>query len=197
MRLTVLLLFALAARAAAAEKAPTPLTAQELEVIWQDRFIQHDEDGSRQALRDVRRLIASPQLTLPFLKTKLKPVPTVDQARITAMVADLDSATFDARENAMKELEALGVVAGPALEKKLKEQAPLEVRQRLETLLKRIDGQGLSVADLRSLRGIEVLEGIGTAEAKTQLTDLAKGGAGHVITARAQQALANLAGRAK
>lgn len=182
---------------AAQEKKIAPLTAKDLDVIWQEHFIQQDDEGARQALLDIRRMVEAPPLAVAFLKSKLKAAPTADDQKIAGYLADLDSSSFEAREKAMKELETLGALVGPALDKKLREETPLEVRQRLETLQKRIDSRGLTADDLRSVRGISVLEGIGNPEAKAVLEVLAKGGQGAVTTEQARQALANLAGRGK
>ena len=116
------------ARAADAELAP-----KQLAEIW-DRLGQHES-----AVDDIGRLVRSPGGVVPFLKKHLQPVPAPDRKQIGQYLADLDSKNFRQRENAAKELEVLGQLAGPAVEAKLKEKLPLEVRRRLEMLQARLN----------------------------------------------------------
>src|SRR5262249_5002646 len=116
------------------EKKDTPLTAKQLETIWTD-LGQNDDDGTKHALTGLQTMGRSPTLRVPFLKDRLKPVAGPDPKRIDQLIEDLDGKDFKTREKAAKELEALGLFAGPALDRKLKEQLPLEVRRRIEGLV--------------------------------------------------------------
>ncbi|OAI47908.1 hypothetical protein AYO44_08510 [Planctomycetaceae bacterium SCGC AG-212-F19] len=164
------------------------LTAKQLDGIWTD-FIRNDEEGTKKALQGIAALAKSPKAAVPFLKDRLKPVPVADAKKINQAIADLDSANFQAREQASKTLEAIGVVAVPAIEKKLGEKLSLEPQQRLEAILQKIDDRPMTTDELRASRAIEALEAIGTPEARAILDTLAKGGAGALVTERAQQAL--------
>lgn len=167
------------------------LTAKQLDGIWAD-LIRNDQDGSKTALQGVVALAKAPKAAVPFLKDRLKPVPPADPKKISQAVADLDSANFQAREQATRTLEGLGVVAVPAIEKKLQDKLPLEVQQRLEAVLQKIDDRPLTAEELRASRAIEALEAIGTPEARAVLDTLARGGAGALVTDRARQALGRL-----
>jgi hypothetical protein len=197
LSLTVLVAaLASASRAEQAEKKPAaPLTAKQLDAVWTD-FAQNDDDGSRQAFQGIQGLIAAPKLAVPFLKERLKPVAGPDVKKIEQCITDLDGKDFKMREKAAKELEAIGVFAGPALERKLTEQLPLEVQRRISGLLEKIDRQPLTAAELQAVRGIEALQGIGTAEAADVLQSLAKGADGSIVTVQARKALAGLKARA-
>jgi hypothetical protein len=65
--------------------------------------------------------------------------------------------------------------------------------RRLEALQRKLDAQVIPVDVLQSLRAIEVLELIGTPEAREILNGLAKGAPGHLITEEAKESLRRLA----
>jgi hypothetical protein len=69
---------------------------------------------------------------------------------------------------------------------------PLETRQRLEDLLKQMTGDVLQGERLRVYRAVEVLERIGTAEARQVLQALADGAPGAMVTKTARAALERL-----
>jgi len=183
-----LLLACSAVLAAQPQAAPTP---QQLDAIWRD-FIQHDHQGAQQARSGMRVLLGAPKLAVPFLQARLKPAPVIDAKKIDQAIADLDSASFQTREKAAATLEALGPAAAGAMEKKLALNPSLEVRQRLETLLQLADDKAMTAEELRGVRAIEVLEGIGSPEARTVLQALARGGDGSIITEQARAALGRL-----
>jgi hypothetical protein len=171
------------------------LQPADLEAIWKD-FTQNDDAGSKKAWQGIATMIQYPQAAVPFLKERLKPVPRADQKRIDQCLEDLDSRNFKRREKAMKDLEEFGQSAVPLLDRKLAEQTlSLESRRRLEALAQRLTKTTLSGDELRSLRGIEVLEGIGTPEAMAILKELAAGGEGAALTVQARKAVARLARR--
>src|SRR5262245_11343739 len=171
------------------------LSAKDFEAIWDD-FTLSDDDGVKKAYRHICTLIGSPKQALTFLRARLKPVPAPDQKKIDQWLADLDSNDFNTRESASKELERIGALALPALRKKLDSQLPsLEVRRRMERIIEKTAGVVLSAEDLRATRAIEVLHGIGNAEAQELLTTLSRGAAGAKLTEDAKSALALLARR--
>jgi hypothetical protein len=170
------------------------LTPQQLEVIWKD-LIRHDDEGTQKARAAIRSMIASPPATLVFLIERLKPAPVADAKQIDKCIAELDSSDFQTRDKATKALEAFGVLAVPAMEKKLEQKPSLEVRQRVESLLQQIDTQPMTAEELRSLRAMDALEAIGTPEARAILDNLAKGGAGAMTTEHAKKALQRLGNR--
>jgi hypothetical protein len=71
----------------------------------------------------------------------------------------------------------------------------LEARRRMEALLEKTKTV-FSGEELCSIRAVEVLEGIGTPDAKEILEILARGGEGAVLTQQAKKALARLGTRA-
>lgn len=166
----------------------------QLEAIWND-FTMNDEAGTTKAWQGISTAIKSPAVAVPFLKQRVQVVPRVDADRLNQWLADLDSEDFKTREKATKELEGLGELAVSALEKKIGEKTlSLEARRRLETLLQN-SKTSLSGEELRGIRAVEVLEGIGTPDALVVLDKLAHGGEGAVVTEHARKAVARLAQR--
>lgn len=66
------------------------------------------------------------------------------------------------------------------------------MRQRIETLLARLQGVRLEPDALRALRAVEVLEKASIPEARKVLEHLAAGAEGVLLTREAQAALARL-----
>lgn len=193
--LTLLLLLPGAMRAAEPDKKgpPTELGDKELEVIWKD-LAEGDDAGTRNAFKGIHAMILSPKTAVPFLKGKLKPAPQADSAAIAKCIADMDSTDFKVRNGASARLQKFGMPSLPLLEKKLKEKVSLEIRRRLEGIVNKLNdtANNLSADDLRAIRAVEVLEGIGNKEAQEVLQGLAKGGEGARITVDAQEALGRL-----
>jgi len=171
-------------------KPAADLTAKELQALVNDLGAEGEK-----SFQAVFALAAVPKQAIPALREKLKPVPAPDAKFIDQMIADLDSNDFVTRKKANDELEKLAELAEPALREAIKGQPPLEVRQRVESLLKRLEGQQLTAAQLRIIREMSVLEKIGSTEAREALQTMAKGAAGSRITKEAEKALARLARR--
>lgn len=134
---------------------------------------------ARKAEQALRKLAARPTEVLPFLKDQLKPVPGVkpDAEKIAKLIADLDSPRYVVREGAMRDLERLGGFAREPVQEALKKPGLTpEVRERLEKLTDRVNKPDTGTEWVRPLRGVELLERIGTPDAVAQLKDLAGGG---------------------
>jgi hypothetical protein len=121
------------------------------------------------------------------------------------LIANLDADDLSARESATSELARLGVLAAPAFRKALKAVSSPEIQDRLGKLLHALgedlpDGEavpGLVQAPetLALMRGIWVLEKIGTPEARSLLQGLAKGDPNARAVRDATAALRRLTGR--
>jgi RNA polymerase sigma factor (sigma-70 family) len=149
-------------------------------------------DDARKAYAAVWRLIESPEATVPFLRRHLRPVPEPDAKKIRQHLTDLDSERFAVRERASKELEDLGPAAVPALREVLDKNPTLEMRRRVEQILSRSLGRATPPDTLRRLRALQVLEQIGSPDARRWLTEMAKGAAYAEETQDAQAALRRL-----
>src|SRR5204863_9336373 len=102
---------------------------------------------------------------------------------------------FPVRQAAVKELEAIGGEAVPHLKLVAEKSANASARQLATDTLIRIDMTPPKADELRAQPAIEVLEHIGTAEARAVLAELAAGPAGHRLTLEAAAALARLKDR--
>jgi hypothetical protein len=164
-------------------------STEQLQALW-DALAATDAPKAHQA---VLALTASPRATVPFFKDRLKPVAPVDPKRLVRLIAKLDDDKFEERERATKELEELRDLAGPALQKALAEKPSEEVRARATRLLLQVEIPITAPELLRALRAIEVLEHVGTPEARELLEALAGGAAEARPTWEAKASLKRLA----
>lgn len=167
---------------------PRRVSQDELERLWSD--LGH-KDGMR-AYHAVWRLAAACASAVTFLAPRLRPVPRVEEEKLTRLIADLDSDTFATRERALAELQRLGEQAEPALRKALAAKPSLELSRRVRALLDRVERRTLSTEQLHALRAVEVLEHIGTDEARAVLRSLAAGAPPATLTREAKAALERL-----
>jgi hypothetical protein len=152
-------------------------------------------DGAK-AYQALGQLITASGESVPFLDEHLRPVEAVSRGKISQLVAGLGSERYAEREKAQQGLEKLQDLAEEELSKALAAGPTLEVRQRIERLLEKSDLLK-SPERLRSLRAIEVLEHIGTPEARRVLQKLAKGAPEARQTREARASLERLAKGAK
>ena len=101
------------------------------------------------------------------------------------------SADFKERDQSNSELLKIGELAIPAIDKALTGNPSLETLRRLEALRNQSDPTSLILQGdrLRAYRAVEVLERIGTPEARRLLTSYAKGAPGALLTTAAEAAL--------
>jgi hypothetical protein len=173
-------------------KLPAPSEGQ-LEGMWAELA---GADGAR-AYRAVLRLGAAGPKGAALLKRRLKGGPPPEEARISRLIADLDSEDFATREKATAALAALGARAGPALRRAVESAASTELRARAERLLKRLDvpPEALPSQELVRLRAVEALEANATPEARAVLTELAASPAADALKHEANASLRRLTRR--
>jgi RNA polymerase sigma factor (sigma-70 family) len=162
----------------------------EIERLWADLG---GEDGAA-AYRAVWALAAARQ-AVPFLAERLRPMPGVEDKRLTRLIAELDSEQFEVRNRAAKELEQLGELAEPALRKALAGKPSVEVRRQLKLLLDQLASRNLSAEQLKAPRAVEVLEQLGTPAARQVLEELTTGAFQASLTREARASLERLARR--
>lgn len=142
--------------------------------------------------RALASLAAAPDIAVSLLKTSLRPAAAPDTATLDRLVADLDSEQFEAREKAFTELDRLGATAVAGLRKREAKTTSLEVRQRIARLLEKYDPLTLKSERVRELRALEILEHIGSPEARRILERLANGTPEAQLTQEAKASLARL-----
>jgi RNA polymerase sigma factor (sigma-70 family) len=143
------------------------LSLQELDDLW-NRLAADDAALAYQALC---ALAASRGQAVPFLKERLRPPSPVAPGRVARLIRDLDSEDFAVREKATRELEGMGEPAAPALRQARTAAPSPEARRRLTQVL--VSLEGWSGGRLRTLRALEVLERIGSPEARRVLGEAA------------------------
>jgi WD40 repeat protein len=188
---TTALLWDLAGLAGAERTRARVLAREDLQALWADLA---GADAAR-AYQAMRTLTASHGQAVPFLGERLAPVPVIDPRRLAGLIDALDSPQFTEREKATRELEQLGEPARPALRRALEARPPLEARKRLEGLLAESGIPVVAPELLRPLRAVEVLEHVGTQEARRVLKGLARGAPEARLTREAEAALQRLARR--
>ena len=127
-----------------------------------------------------------------FIRERVRVVPRIKEGSFDRIVKALDAAGFNEREAASAELDRLGSSAVPAIKARLKAGASEEMRTRIERFLTKHDCPDLRPEELQALRGIEVLETIGNADAKKALESLAAGEPGARVTREALRAARRL-----
>lgn len=168
--------------------APKELADERLAALWKTVGSENAEE----AFQAMHQLQAVPRQAVGFLGNRIKPAPPTDTERIARLVADLESERFEVRKLASQSLERLGQLAETALRKRLADSPPLEVQQRVEQLLEKLAGPITDPDTLRAHRGLEILEHIGSAEAKALLQTLARGAPEARLTREAKEALERL-----
>ncbi len=165
-------------------------SARELVGLWSDL----DIPNASRVLRAMRGLVAAPKETVELLRKHLRPVDgkAAPGRAIDTLIANLDDDSFEVREKATQELERGGPVTRAAIETALEQKPSLEKRRRLEKALEKLIQIAPADELLRPLRAIEVLERIGTPEARQFLKDLASGAADARLTSEARAALRRL-----
>ncbi len=141
-------------------------------------------------------LLEEPAQAVVSLRGCVRPVPKPDPEQVARLLAGLNSDDFATREEATRGLERLGQPAEPALRQALAGRPPPEVRRRAGALLRKLDGwPATSPDDLRAWRALEILEHVGTAEAKQALEELAAGVPEARLTQEARASLRRLRSR--
>jgi RNA polymerase sigma factor (sigma-70 family) len=167
--------------------------------VW--RMVRHDGERQRElwrllagddahaAHRAVWELAADPSGTVRFLNEKLRPAKKPAEALLVKSIEQLTSAIFAEREKATSELRTMGDVILPQLRVAFGKATDEEQRARLERIIREMEKPALASARIQQVRGIEVLEYIGTSESKDLLEKLAAGESTARLTREANFAL--------
>ncbi len=165
------------------------LTPRQLDACWTALM---NEDAAK-AYDAVWSFVAAGEEAVPFLQKHLPPIPRPDAKLVARLIADLDSNDFSVRDKATEELSKLGDAAAPALQRALEGKPSLEMRRRLQQLLDQ--SRDWTAERLRAHRALQVLEHIGTRQAKEVLQTLAAGEPNAWRTKEAKGALHRVSAR--
>jgi RNA polymerase sigma factor (sigma-70 family) len=161
------------------------LQPADLEKHWQTLA----NDDAAKAFDAMCDLAAAPRNAVPWIKERVKPAAPLDNKRVADLLAHLDAQDFEDRQKAAAELLKIGEGIVPALDKALAQKPSPEAAKRMEDLRVQLTGIVLQGERLRAYRAVEVLELIGTPEARQVLQALADGAPEALITKSAQAAL--------
>jgi hypothetical protein len=139
------------------------------------------------AYRAMGDLADVPDQTVALLAKRLPPAEKADAERITRLISRLDSKRFASRQDAARELSELAEIAEAAVTKALASNPSEEARRRLTALREK-----LNRGWVQKLRAVEVLEYVGTADAKRVLDAIARGAPDARLTREARATLARM-----
>lgn len=135
------------------------------------------------------RLAAEPDAAVKTARLRMKPAAAPTAATLDRILRDLADAEFAVREAAERELDAHGEPAALLVRERLAKLASAEARRRAEGFVGRWTGDGLAGVRLADARAVELLESLGTTEAREFLKELAAGEASAERTREAKRAL--------
>lgn len=147
------------------------------------------------AYRALAALAAAPDLAVAAARDRVRPVPAptpADQDRAAGWVRDLDARDFRARERASRALATAGEPAAEVVRAGLATAPSPEARERLERLLGAMTDRPPTADEIAAGRVLELLERVGTGEARTELRNLAAGYPEARLTREAAAALKRL-----
>lgn len=151
---------------------PTPESTKECERLWDSLGHPNPVESDRA----LWALVAAPKYALAFLEKRLRPRPELDDKRLDALIRQMKSAVFVERAAASKELLGAKETALPALRAARKVSASLEEARRIDQVIGELQARlDTPSAVLSELRALEVLERIGTPEARKHIEAMAKG----------------------
>jgi WD40 repeat protein len=189
---TTLLLWAIGGgkgpRRPPSQAPPSP----DLEQLWEDLASK----DSRRAYQALWQLVEGGDRAVAVIQERLRPTAAADPKRLEQLIGELDHDWFAVRENAAQELTKLGELAESALRTALKGSPAPEIRTRVEGLLYALVAKPPAPEPLRAGRAVEVLERIGSREARALLGRLAEGMPASRLTQDAKAALQRLSGAA-
>ena len=166
----------------------TTLSSTQRERYWQ--LLANDTAAS--AYQAFRVLSANPKQAVALLQQKLKPATAPKTGKIATLMKQLNAESYRVRIRAYLTLKNMGARAEPALATALRSSPSTEVRQRALRLLKRLRNRGKYPKEIQLYRALELLEHIGSDEAKAVLKRMAQGAPGMFATDEATAALQRL-----
>ncbi len=149
-------------------------------------------DDAPKAFAAILDLTATPLQTIAWIKDRLKPSARIDRKLVESLIEDLNDNQFKTRQGAAARLLKIGERALPAIDNALASKPALETKLRLDDIRKRLTGLVLSGERIQAFRAVEVLERLGTRDARAVLQALAGGEIGALTTVQAQHALERL-----
>lgn len=164
--------------------------------VADDLWAALGESDAATAGRAADELARHPSVTVRLLAEVLKPDADPDPKAVAALIEKLGDAEFVIRERAEKGLRAWRELVAPQLKQATAAAGP-EVLERLERLIAAVDAAETDPPRLRALRAVEVLERIGTPDAKRLLQSVRGGTPRSALTREAGLAVDRLTARGR
>jgi WD40 repeat protein len=174
-----------ATRIARPARPAKALPPGDLEARWR-ALAGSDAAGAFAAAGD---FVAAPHDAVAWIKDRLRPAAPLDTQRVLELMKRLGDDRFRVRDQATRELLAMGEQSLSVLDKALAGELPAESRRRLEAMRGTLTSTALQGERLRAVRAVEVLEFIGTPQARQVLRELASGAPEALLTSSARAAL--------
>src|SRR5262249_41079108 len=156
----------------AGEKLPRRLgvlaTAAQLDAWWSDLGAS---EGNRANVAIWRLSEAPAEKVVAAARRWLKKPARPSAEQVEQWIRDLDDPKFAVRDRASRALAAAGTDVKAALENALETSPFAEARSRLDRLLKAMS-DGTSAIALRPVRVVEVLDRLGTPDARKLLEEM-------------------------
>jgi|GEM_PF-1672796 len=165
-----------------------PLTPKEQADAW-NRLAAPDPALAWRSMAD---LAGSSTEAVALLADRLRPPPVPTAAVLDRIEKELEAPLNEDREKASSELDAFGPNAVAPVKARLKATQSAEVSMRFQEFLKRHAGERPSSLVLRGIRGVAILEAIGSPEARKLLTRIARDYPGDPLGVEAAAAVARL-----
>lgn len=159
---------------------------RELDKAWAEL----NSSDARRAYAAVRILALIPEISVPFIKSRIRPFTC--KPSLARLVKDLDAEDFATRDCAVQTLQGYGAQASPALREALTPQPSLEMKNRITKLLGRLDVLSTDQNIIRHDRILAVLESSRSPLARKAVEELAGGDADAWITRAAVRVLQRL-----
>ncbi len=164
----------------------TAFTPEEEERLWKTL----GGADAAAAFQAMRQLLARPGPATALLAKRLPPAVRIDAKAIEQQIRALDADDFATRKRAAEELKKADEQAEPLLRQALKNNPSPEARRQIEEMLEGLEN--VTPEQVRQIRAVEVLERLGTDEARKLLAKLAGGAKDALLTREAKAALERL-----
>ncbi len=168
---------------------PRRLAEKELSAAWK-RLLSDDPVKAFEALWTL--VLAGDQAAASAAK-HVQPT-ALDKARVRRLVAQLDAEEWKQREQATTRLRQMGSTIAPILAEVLRGKVSLEVRARVEQLLKDFAGAPYGAREVRHLRMIRLMELLGSPKAASVLARIGQDASSEEVRCLAGAAARRLAG---
>jgi WD40 repeat protein len=157
-------------------------------------FTQMAGTDAKRAFQGMIQLARARKQTVKLLEEKIAPAkkPDTGEKTVKQWIQDLGSGQFAVRTKANLMLQKIGPAAEPELRQANANANDIETRRRIEELLDRLALHEWTAAEVMHARAVEVLETIGTPEARATLTRWTTGDPAAILTLEARKALASL-----